>query len=77
MTRAEFDSNLKQAVAAGTPAEIVDPSTSEVYYLVSAEQFRRLTVTLGDELDPRVAYPLIDAILSEDDINDPLLESYQ
>ena len=77
MTRAEFDSNLKQAVAAGTPVEIVDPSTNEVYYLVSAEQFRKIAAMLGDDFDPQAAYPLIEATMAEDDILDPLLESYQ
>jgi hypothetical protein len=33
MTRAELDPNLKQAVAAGTPVEVFDPTTHEVYYL--------------------------------------------
>jgi hypothetical protein len=77
MTRAEIDPNLKQAVAAGTPVEIVDPSTNEVYYLVTAEQFRRIAYVAGRDLDPQLAYPLIDETMSQDDLHDPLLESYQ
>jgi hypothetical protein len=30
-----------------------------------------------DDFDPRIAYPLLDAVMSEDDDADPLLESYQ
>jgi hypothetical protein len=77
MTRAKLDTSLKQAVAAGTPVEVVDPATNEVYYLVSAEQFRGLAAALSGDFDPREAYPLIDIVMAEDDANDPLLESYQ
>jgi hypothetical protein len=77
MRRAEIDTNLKQAVAAGVPVEIVDPSTNEVYYLVSTEQFRRIAATQYGEFNPQLAYPLNEAIMSEDDQDDPLLESYQ
>jgi hypothetical protein len=77
MTRAELDPNLKQAVAVGTPVEVFDPATNEVYYLLSAEQFQKLAAKMPVDFDPRDAYPLIDAVMAEDDANDPLLESYQ
>lgn len=77
MTRAELDTSLKQAVATGTPVEIVDPTTNEVYYLVSAAQFRGLSAALSDGFDPRDAYPLVDLVMADDDAQDPLLESYQ
>lgn len=77
MTRAELDLNLKQAVSLGTPVEVFDPTTNEVYYLVSAEQFRGLAAALPGEFDPREAYPLIDKVMTEDDAHDPLLETYQ
>ncbi len=76
MTRTPLDPNLKQAASRGTPVEIFDPATNEVYYLVSAEQFQKLT-SLSDDFDPRDAYPLIDKVMAEDDAHDPLLESYQ
>jgi hypothetical protein len=75
MTRAKLDPNLRQAVAAGTPVEVFDPATDEVYYLVSAEQFRSLANSA--DLDPRMAYPLLESLMAEDDANDPLLDSYQ
>lgn len=77
MTRAELDPNLKKAVAVGTPVEIFDPSTNKLYYLVSAADFQRMAGALANEFDPRLGYPLIDAVMAEDDVHDPLLESYQ
>jgi hypothetical protein len=77
MTRAQIDANLKQAVTSGTPVEVFDPVTNEVYYLVSAEQFQKLTFALSDDFDPRQSYPLIERVMAEDDADDPLLESYQ
>jgi len=77
MTRAELDPNLKQAAAVGTPVEVVDPITNEMFYLVSAEQFRVIATAFAGDFDPREGYPLIDKVMAEDDANDPLLDSYQ
>ena len=77
MTRAELDPNLKQAVAIGTPVEVFDPTSNEVYYLLSAEQFQKLSSNVLGDFDPRDVYPVIDVVMAEDDANDPLLESYQ
>jgi hypothetical protein len=77
MTRVELDPSLKQAIASGTPVEVIDSSTSERFYLLTAEQFRLLAGTLSDDYDPREAYPVIDQIMAPDDANDPLLDSYQ
>lgn len=76
MTRTPLDPNLKQAVSSGTPIEIFDPATNEVYYLISAEQFQRLAGA-ADNFDPRDAYPFVDRVMAADDADDPLLESYQ
>ena len=77
MTRAELDPKLKQAVTTGIPVEIVDPSTNEVYYLISAEQFGLIARAIANDFDPREAYPLIDKVMADDDAHDPLLDSYQ
>lgn len=77
MTRAKLDNSLREAVAAGTPVEIVDPATNQVYYLISAEQFQKVAATLSGDFDPREFYPLIEKVMAEDDADDPLLESYQ
>ncbi len=77
MTHAKLDNSLREAAEAGTPVEVVDPATDRVYYLISAEQFRRMSVTLSDDFDPRELYPMIDRAMAADDAKDPLLESYQ
>jgi hypothetical protein len=77
MVRTELNPSLKQALAAGTPIEVVDPATNEVYYLVSAAQFRGLAAALAGDGDPREVYPFIDLVMAEDDVHDPLLDSYQ
>ncbi len=61
----------------GTPVEVVDPATNEVYYLVSAEQFQKISTILSGDIDPRDAYPFIDKVMADDDVDDPWLESYQ
>ena len=76
MTRAELAPNLKQAVQVGTPVELYDPSSNEVYYLLSAEQYVAL-FGANSPFDPREAYPMIERVMAEDDLNDPLLDSYQ
>jgi len=77
MTHAKLDSTLREAAEAGTPVEVVDPATNQVYYLISAEQFQRMASTLSGDFDPRELYPMIDKVMAEDDAKDPLLDSYQ
>jgi hypothetical protein len=77
MTRAELDPKLKQAVAIGVPVEIIDPVTNQLYYLISAEQFGLIARAISDDFDPRETYPLIEGVMADDDVNDPLLDSYQ
>jgi hypothetical protein len=76
MTRAPLDPNLKQAVLSGTPVEVFDPASNEVFYLLSAEQFQKLTA-MSEDFDPRDTYPFVDLVMADDDAKDPLLESYQ
>ena len=75
MMRTELDSNLKQAIQAGTPVELFDPATDQVFYLLSAEQYRSMGA--GDAIDSREAYPTVERLMAADDANDPLLDSYQ
>ena len=77
MTLTKLDPNLKQTVAVGTPVEVVDPATQEVYYLISAEQFRAIATAIAGELDPREAYPLVDLTMAEDDAADQELARFQ
>jgi hypothetical protein len=77
MSRTPLDPNLKHALSLGTPVEVFDPVTNEVFYLVSAEQYQKLTEQATKDSDPRQFYPLIDRVMADDDAHDPLLESYQ
>jgi hypothetical protein len=54
---------------------LFDPATNQVFYLLSAEQYR--SINAGDTIDPREAYPNVERLMAEDDANDPLLDSYQ
>jgi hypothetical protein len=76
MTRARLDPQLKKAIAAGTPVEVVDPATNDVYYLLSTAQFQAAVRADTDDLDPQQAYPLVEMVMAEDDAGDPLLDSY-
>ena len=77
MSQAHLDKELQAAVGQGTPVEVVDPATQQVYYLISAEQFQKFKAVLSEDFDPREAYPVVDKVMAEDDANDPLLDSYQ
>ena len=77
MTRAVLDNSLREAAEAGTPVEILDEIKNRVYYLITAEQFQRMTAVFSGEFDPREFYPNIEKVMADDDANDPLLESYQ
>jgi hypothetical protein len=77
MSHVKLDNSLREAAEAGTPVEVVDPATNRVYYLISAEQFQRMTAILSGDFDPRELYPMIDKVMAADDANDPLLDSYQ
>lgn len=76
MVSMPLDSNWKQALSLGTPVEVFDPATNEVYYVLSAEQFQVLS-SRGGTFDPRDGYPFVDKVMAEDDAADPLLDSYQ
>jgi hypothetical protein len=75
----ELSPELRQAMQqlhGAEPLRVVDPDTNASYVIVKAEVYDRFQRVLGDE-DPREAYPLIAAVMQEDDEHDPLLASYQ
>lgn len=72
--------DLRRALAErdGGPVRLADPTTGRAYVLLAAEQYENLRALLeSEEFDPRETYPFVDAVMSEDDKNDPALESYQ
>jgi len=75
----ELSPELRQAMQqlhGAEPLRVVDPETNASYVIVKAEVYDQLQRVLSDE-DPREAYPLIAAVMQEDDEHDPLLDSYQ
>jgi len=51
----ELSDQQRQAlVQAGTPLEVADPTGSQVYYLISAEEYQRLRSLLEkpEDIDP-------------------------
>jgi hypothetical protein len=75
----ELSPELRQAMQqlhGAEPLRVVDPETNASYVIVKAEVYDQLQRVLSDE-DPREAYPLIAAVMQEDDEHDPLLASYQ
>lgn len=69
--------DLQQAAQAGTPIEVMVGASGPTFFLVPADQFRRLQSAVLSDDDPREAYPLIEKIMAADDADDPWLDSYQ
>lgn len=65
----------KQAVVRGEAVSVVLESTDCV--LVRADVFRRVKAVLEDGLEPEQLGRLIEENMREEDIGDPLLDSYQ
>lgn len=56
----------------------IDPQTNETYVLVRQPVYERLKSLLAlDDYDPDEGAAHINEIMTQDDANDPLLESYQ
>jgi hypothetical protein len=78
MVRIEITNpNLPKAARAGAPVEVVDQTTGQSFVLLPSDQYEKLCRSAAGDFDPRLAYPLVDLIMHEDDANDPWLESYQ
>jgi hypothetical protein len=56
----------------------IDPGTHEMYVLVRKADYERMKRSLNlDDYNPDEGAAYINEVMSEDDANDPLLESYQ
>ena len=56
----------------------MNPGTNETYVLVRKAVYDRLKNSLAlDDYNPDEGAALMNEVMSEDDANDPLLESYQ
>ncbi len=73
----ELTEQQRQELSVPEPVAI-DPETRQVYVLVRWEAYERLKALLAlDDFDPEEGAAYVNEIMAEDDVNDPLLESYQ
>jgi hypothetical protein len=62
---------------AGEPIEVVDDETKQLYYLVSADDFKKVRALLVEvDFEPREMYPLIAKTAGEAGWNDPEMDVY-
>lgn len=68
---------LSEGAAAGTPIQLVDPKTQAAFVLLSAEQYEKFCLLLGDEeFDVSEAYPLVDEVARSEGWYDSEMDSY-
>ncbi len=68
-----------QAIREGEPVRIVLPEVGEECVVLRSDAYEKIKCLFyGDsEPDPARFYPLVSAIMAEDDADDPALDSYQ
>jgi hypothetical protein len=68
-----------QAIRDGAHVAIVPPEVGEECIVLRRDAYEKMKHLLYDdsETDPAEFYPLVSAIMAEDDAGDPALESYQ
>ncbi len=74
-----FTSEQVQAIRDGSPVPVVLPEVGEECIVLRKDAYEKIKHLLCDdnEIDPTRLYPLVSAMMAEDDANDPALESYQ
>ena len=72
-------SDQVRAIREGAHVPIIPPEVGEECVVLRRDAYEKLKQVLYDdsEADPTRFYPLISAIMAEDDADDPALESYQ
>jgi hypothetical protein len=61
-----------------SPPTVLDSETQTVYVLIPREVYERLKALVAtDEYDPDEGAAYVNEIMADDDVGDPLLESYQ
>ncbi len=68
-----------QAIREGSHVRVVPPEVGEECVVLRSDAYERIKGLVYDdsEADPAGFYPLVNAIMAEDDANDPALDSYQ
>ncbi|MGA2031934.1 MAG: hypothetical protein ABSG68_06750 [Thermoguttaceae bacterium] len=68
-----------QAIRQGAPVPVVPLEVGEECVVLRKDAYEKMAQAADDETqsDPARFYPLVGAIMAEDDAEDPALESYQ
>jgi hypothetical protein len=68
-----------QAIREGEHVPIVPPEVGEECIVLRRDAYEKIKHLICDDdnVDPARFYPLVSAIMAEDDAEDPALESYQ
>jgi hypothetical protein len=72
----ELTEQQRQELDSPEPVAI-DPYTRETYVLVPSKTYERLKSLFADDYNPEGGMALMNEVMTEDDANDPLLDSYQ
>ena len=68
-----------QAIREGAPVSIIPPEVGEECIVLRKDAYEKIKHLIYDDSEADTArfYPLVGAIMAEDDADDPALESYQ
>ena len=75
----DLTSEQVQALRNGSPVPVLPPEVGEECVVLRKDAYEKIKHLLYDdsEVDPSRFYPLISAMMADDDKNDSALESYQ
>ena len=76
MSVIELMPEQQKALDGPGPIRAFDPRTKAEYVLVREDVYRKLTAMLSDDTVYTTA-EMLDAVMADDDANDPTLEYYQ
>ncbi len=71
----DLTNDQKEAVVRGEPVPVLVESTDCI--VIRADVFQRFKAALDDGLDPEQVGRLIEENMRDEDLGDPLLDSYQ
>lgn len=71
----DLTDDQKEAVVRGEPVPVLVESTDCI--VIRADVFQRFKAAIDDGLEPEQVGRLIEDNMREDDLDDPLLDSYQ
>jgi len=69
------EEQCREVRGAEKPVRMADPETNQQYVLLRAEVYDRLSELLGEDFQPKVAYPALDRAFAEG-WQDPKMDDY-